>query len=48
MSPVILSKFKQFNKRLFPLKSSKNHMFSDDFRGNISLNSFEIGSEIWR
>ena len=26
------SKFKQINQLLFPLNSSENHMFSDDFR----------------
>ena len=33
---LILSKFKQTNYLLFPLKSSENHTFSDDFRENRS------------
>ena len=48
----ILSKFKRINIQLFPLKSSENLWFSDDFRGNncilIRLNSLNMWSEIWR
>ena len=49
MSFLIISKFKQINKILFPPKSSENHRFSDDFRGNksyvIRFNSLLIRSK---
>ena len=35
-STAFLSKFKRIDKGPFPLKSSKNPEFSDDFRGNRS------------
>ena len=31
---LMLCEFKRINYLLFPLKSSENHRFSDDFRGN--------------
>ena len=34
ISLLILSEFRQINQLLFPLKSSENHSFSVDFRGN--------------
>ena len=36
ISLLILSEFEQINKLLFPLKSSENHSFSDDLKGNRS------------
>ena len=52
ISFIILSVFKQINQLLFPLKSSDNHRFSDDLRGNrgqlIHLKSFNIRSKSWR
>ena len=34
---LILTKFKRINWLLFPLKSSENLRFSDDFRGKLKL-----------
>ena len=49
---LILREFKWISYLLLPLKSSENHRFSNDFRGNrrslICLNSHYIRSEIWR
>ena len=46
----ILSKFKQINQLLFPLKSSKNLRFSSDFRCSrsllIRLNSFNVRNKL--
>ena len=46
ISPLILSEYKWIKQVLFPLKSSENIWFSDDFRGNrsqfINLNSVVI------
>ena len=39
MLPPISSKLEQSKQILFPLKSSENHKFSDDFRG-IEVNQF--------
>ena len=36
VSFLILGKFKWINVFLFPLKSSENHTFCDDFGGNRS------------
>ena len=36
VSLLISSEIKQINWLLVPLKSSENHRFSDDFRGNRS------------
>ena len=48
---LISSKFKWINWLLFPLKSSENPRFSDDFKGNrswlIRLNSLTIRGKIW-
>ena len=34
--PLILNEFKRLNSLLFPLKSSENLQFSNNFRGNRS------------
>ena len=48
ISFLILSEFKRVNQLLFPLKLSKNQMFSDDFRQKtIDLNWFNIRNEVW-
>ena len=47
--PNFASTIKQINTLLYPLKSSENHRFIDDFRGEWKLiNSLDIGSKIWR
>ena len=52
ISLLILSELKWIKQLLFPLKSSENQRFSDDFRRNrsqsIRFNSLNIRSEIWR
>ena len=49
---LITTEFKLMNWLLFPLKSSENQIFSDDFRGNrtclIHLYSLNIKGEIRR
>ena len=51
ISLLILSEFMRIHQLLFPLKSLKNHWFSDDFRGNTSqlihLNSLNLRSKIF-
>ena len=51
ISLLILSEFMRIHQLLFPLKSLKNHWFSDDFRGNttqlIHLNSLNLRSKIF-
>ena len=48
ISLLILSQFEQINELLFPLKSSDNRRFSDDFGRNwtslIRLNSINVRS----
>ena len=48
---LMWSYFKRVNYLLFHLKSSKNHKFPDDFKGNrnswIHLNLLSIRSKIW-
>ena len=48
---LTLSEFKQISSVPFPLKSSENHKFSDDFKGKrgklIPLNSLNIRGKIW-
>ena len=51
ISLLILSEFMRIHQLLFPLKSLKNHWFSDDFRGNTSqlihLNSLNLRRKIF-
>ena len=51
ISLLILSEFMRIHQLLLPLKSLKNHWFSDDFRGNttqlIHLNSLNLRSKIF-
>ena len=50
ISFLILNELKEINQLLFPLKSSENQMFPDDFRGNRSYslrsNSLNIIREL--
>ena len=50
ISFLILNELKEINQLLFPLKSSENQRFPDDFRGNRSYslrsNSLNIIREL--
>ena len=40
VSPLMVGEFKQINEHLFPLKSTENRMFRNDFKGNVHKLSF--------
>ena len=52
ISLLILRKFKQINRLIFPLESSENQRFANNFRRNrsyvICLKTLNIRSKIWR